>query len=278
MIVAAPAKLNLFLHITGQRPDGYHLLQTVFQFVDYGDELEFALRQDGEIHRLSELAGVAPEQDLVVRAARALQQASGTALGTDINVTKNLPMGGGLGGGSSDAATVLLALNKLWNVGFDLDRLAEIGLSLGADVPVFVRGVACWAEGVGDIITPIQIAEPWYVILSPAVEVNTAKLFSHSRLTRDCSPCKIRDLETGLSNTQFGNVFQPLVREMYAEVDQALNYLSQFTEAKLTGTGACVFGAFENEEMAREAFAKRPKEIAGFVAKGLNKSPAHANL
>ncbi len=278
MIVAAPAKLNLFLHITGQRPDGYHLLQTVFQFVDYGDELEFAVRDDGEIHRLSELAGVAPEQDLVVRAARSLQQASGTLLGADIRVTKNLPMGGGLGGGSSDAATVLLALNKLWGIGFDLDRLAEIGLALGADVPVFVRGQACWAEGVGDIITAIQIDEPWYVVLSPAVEVNTAKLFSHSGLTRDCSPCKIRDLETGQSNTAFANVFQPLVREMYAEVDQALNYLSQFAEAKLTGTGACVFGAFENEKMAREAFANRPQEIAGFVAKGLNKSSAHANL
>lgn len=278
MIVAAPAKLNLFLHITGQRPDGYHLLQTVFQFVDYGDELEFAVRDDGEIHRLSELAGVAPEQDLVVRAARSLQQASGTLMGADIRVTKNLPMGGGLGGGSSDAATVLLALNKLWGIGFDLDRLAEIGLALGADVPVFVRGQACWAEGVGDIITAIQIDEPWYVVLSPAVEVNTAKLFSHSGLTRDCSPCKIRDLETGQSNTAFANVFQPLVREMYAEVDQALNYLSQFAEAKLTGTGACVFGAFENEKMAREAFANRPQEIAGFVAKGLNKSSAHANL
>lgn len=278
MIVSAPAKLNLFLHITGQREDGYHLLQTVFQFVDYGDELEFTLRKDGEICRLSDLAGVEPEQDLVVRAARALQQACGTTLGADIHVTKNLPMGGGLGGGSSDAATVLLALNKMWNVGFDLDRLAEIGLALGADVPVFVRGKACWAEGVGDIITPIQIAEPWYVILSPAVEVNTAKLFSHSRLTRDCTPCKIRDLETGRSNTQFGNVFQPLVREMYAEVDQALNYLSQFTEAKLTGTGACVFGAFENEDLARKAFAQRPNEISGFVAKGLNKSSAHASL
>ena len=145
-------------------------------------------------------------------------------------------------------------------------------------MPVFVRGQACWAEGVGDIITPIEIAEPWYVVLSPAVEVNTAKLFSHSGLTRDCSPCKIRHLETGLANKQFGNVFQPLVREMYAEVDQALIYLSQFTEAKLTGTGACVFGAFEDEDLARTAFAKRPKEIAGFVAKGLNKSSAHVNL
>jgi len=187
-------------------------------------------------------------------------------------------MGGGLGGGSSDAATVLLALNKIWKTGLNLDQLAEVGLALGADVPVFVRGQACWAEGVGDIITPIELAEPWYVVLSPAVEVNTAKLFSHSRLTRDCSPCKIRHLETGLANKQFGNVFQPLVREMYAEVDQALNYLGQFTEAKLTGTGACVFGAFENEGLAREALAKRPKEIAGFVAKGQNKSSAHANL
>lgn len=278
MIVSAPAKLNLFLHITGRRADGYHLLQSVFQFVDYGDEIEFTLREDGAINRLSSLEGVEPEQDLVVRAARALQSASGTKLGADIAVTKNLPMGGGLGGGSSDAATVLLALNKLWDTRFDLDRLAEIGLALGADVPVFVRGQACWAEGVGDIITPIDIAEPWYVVLSPAVEVNTAKLFSHSRLTRDCTPCKIRDLETGWSNKQFGNVFQPLVREMYAEVDQALNYLSQFTEAKLTGTGACVFGAFENEDLARAAFAKRPIEIAGFVAKGLNKSSAHVNL
>lgn len=278
MRIAAPAKLNLFLHITGQREDGYHLLQTVFQFLDYGDEIELVLRKDGEVKRVSELAGVKPEQDLVVRAARALQKASGTSLGVDISVSKQLPMGGGLGGGSSDAASVLLGLNKMWGTGFNLDQLAELGLALGADVPVFVRGQACWAEGVGDIITPIVLAEPWYVVLTPAVEVNTAKLFSHSGLTRDCSPCKIRDLETGQSNTPFGNVFQPLVREMYVEVDQALNYLSQFTEAKITGTGACVFGAFENEDLARKAFAQRPKEINGFVAKGLNKSPAHASL
>ena len=270
----APAKLNLFLHITGRREDGYHLLQTVFQFVDFGDQLHFDVREDGKLERLSVLQGVPAEQDLVIRAAKALQEASGTSLGADIQVDKNLPMGGGLGGGSSDAATTLLALNELWNTHLSINELADIGVTLGADVPVFIRGHACWAEGVGEVITPIEIDEPWYVVLSPAVEVETAKLFSHSGLTRDCSPCKIRDLETG----QLTNVFQPLVREMYSEVDEALNFLSQFTEAKLTGTGACVFGAFESEDKARSVFDQRPKEIAGFVAKGLNKSPAHAIL
>ncbi len=274
LTLPAPAKLNLFLHITGRRADGYHLLQTVFQFVDMADELHFRLREDGQIVRTSALPGVPAEQDLVVRAARALQMATACPLGADIAVDKKLPMGGGLGGGSSDAATTLLALNKLWDTGLDLPALAELGLSLGADVPVFVQGKACWAEGVGEQLTPLTIVEPWYVVLSPAVEVNTAKLFSHSGLTRDCAPCKIRDLETG----RLSNVFQPLVREMYGEVNQALSFLSQFADAKLTGTGACVFGAFEDEDRARAAFAQRPANMAGFVAKGLNQSPVHAML
>lgn len=278
MIVPAPAKLNLFLHITGQRDDGYHLLQTVFQFVDFGDQLSFTLRDDGVIRRVSDLSGVPETSDLVFKAASALQSYANCPLGVDITVEKHLPMGGGLGGGSSDAATTLLALNKLWSLNLSEDKLAEIGLQLGADVPVFVRGHACWAEGVGEEITPVDLPEPWFVVLAPPVEVNTAKLFSHSALTRDSSPCKIRDLETGDINSDFVNVFDPLVRKLYPAVDQAINYLSQFTAARLTGTGACVFGAFEDEDKAREAFAKRPVEMAGFVAKGMNKSSAHKCL
>lgn len=278
LTLPAPAKLNLFLHITGRREDGYHLLQTVFQFVDYADEIHCRLRQDGQVIRTSELRGVSAEQDLVVRAARLLQEKAGCSLGAEINVTKRLPMGGGLGGGSSDAATVLLALNKLWQLQLPLDELADLGLQLGADVPVFVRGHACWAEGVGEKITAVNPAEPWYVVLSPAVEVSTAKLFSNPALTRDCSVRKIRDLETGCDQSDLINVFEPLVRELYPQVDQAMDFIAGFTEAKLTGTGACVFGAFEKEDDARAVFAQRPEGLAGFVAKGLNQSPAHANL
>ncbi len=267
----APAKLNLFLHITGRRADGYHLLQTVFQFIDYCDWLSFRVRQDGEIFHSNPLPGVAPEQDLTVRAARLLQQQTGCPLGVDIQIDKHLPMGGGLGGGSSDAATTLVALNALWNLELSLDRLAELGLSLGADVPVFVRGEAAWAEGVGERLTPVDLPEPWYVVLMPDAQVSTAALFTHPDLTRDAVPLKIRRFPAGAGV----NVFEPLVAKQFPAVAMALEWLSQYGPARMTGTGACVFAPFETEQRAHKVMSLLPNGWRGVMAKGLNRSPLH---
>lgn len=267
----APAKLNLFLHITGQRADGYHELQTVFQFLDVGDELRFTLRDDGKIHRLTDLASVPENEDLVVRAARLLQSATGCAPGVDIHMQKHLPMGGGLGGGSSDAATTLVALNQLWQCQLNEDQLAELGLQLGADVPVFVRGHAAWAEGVGEQLTPVDLPEPWFVVLVPEVHVSTAELFADPQLTRDARPIKIRGFLAGAGT----NVFEPLVRKMHREVDDALAWLGQFSPARLTGTGACVFAAFETESAARSVAEQADGQWTVLVAAGRNRSPLH---
>lgn len=265
----APAKLNLFLHITGRREDGYHLLQTVFQFLDFGDRLVFTVRRDGAICRTSTLAGVPSENDLVVRAARLLQTTTGCHLGADIQVDKRLPMGGGLGGGSSDAATVLVALNRLWGLDLPRARLAELGLRLGADVPIFVHGEAAWAEGVGERLTPVVLPEPWFVVLAPPVSVSTAEIFRAPELTRDCPPITISDFLSGAGS----NVFEPLVRARYREVAEALEWLGKHGPARLTGSGGCVFAPFDTELKAREVFAQRPDGWAGFVAKGVNESP-----
>lgn len=270
----APAKLNLFLHITGQREDGYHLLQSVFQFLDYGDEISLAVREDGAINRLNELPGVEPEQDLVVRAARLLKQKSGCKLGADIRVDKQLPMGGGLGGGSSDAATVLVALNRLWGVDMPVEQLAQLGLQLGADVPVFVHGHAAWAEGVGEILEPVDLPEPWYLVVIPPVEVATAKIFSDPQLTRDCQAIKIRAFLAGEST----NVCQPVASRHYPEIAQALRWLGQFAEAKMTGTGSCIFAAFDTEAQAQAVYQQLPDAWRGFVAKGSNRSALHKRL
>jgi 4-diphosphocytidyl-2-C-methyl-D-erythritol kinase len=266
----APAKLNLFLHITGQRADGYHLLQTVFQFLDFGDRLTFALRQDGQVRRRTDLPGVPAEADLTVRAARLLQAECGVSQGVDIRIEKNLPRGGGLGGGSSDAATTLVALNELWGCGLDIDTLAALGLQLGADVPVFVRGRAAWAEGVGEELTPVDLAEPWFVVLVPPVTVSTAAVFSAPQLRRDCPPITIRDF---LASGAGKNVCETVVRGQYPEVAAALDDLAQFAPARLTGTGACVFAAFDSEAAARQAFAELSGRWDGFVARGCNESP-----
>ncbi|HEY0720898.1 MAG TPA: 4-(cytidine 5'-diphospho)-2-C-methyl-D-erythritol kinase [Gammaproteobacteria bacterium] len=265
----APAKLNLFLHITGRRADGYHLLQTVFQFLDYSDEIHFTVRSDGAIRRLHELPGVPEEQDLVVRAAWLLQQASGTQLGADLHVAKRLPMGGGLGGGSSDAATVLVALNHLWRTGLTEEQLAALGLRLGADVPVFVHGRATWAEGVGEKFTPVELTEPWFVVLIPPVSVSTAEIFGAPELTRNSPPITIRAFLAG----EAGNVCEPVVRNRYPAVAAALDWLGQHGNARMTGTGACVFAAFDTEARARQVFAARPTGWHGFVARGCNRSP-----
>ncbi|SEQ50064.1 4-diphosphocytidyl-2-C-methyl-D-erythritol kinase [Pseudomonas sp. NFACC02] len=274
LTLPAPAKLNLMLHILGRRPDGYHELQTIFQFLDYGDELSFALREDGEVRLQTEIEGVPHDSNLIVRAARALKEQSGCEQGVDIWLNKVLPMGGGIGGGSSDAATTLLGLNHLWQLGWDEDRLAGLGLKLGADVPVFVRGHAAFAEGVGEILTPVTPEEPWYVVLVPQVSVSTAEIFSDPLLTRDTPPIKVRPVPKGNSR----NDCLPVVARRYPDVRNALNLLGKFTEAKLTGTGSCVFGAFPNKAEADKVSALLTETLTGFVAKGSNISMLHRKL
>lgn len=274
LTLPAPAKLNLWLHIIGRRPDGYHELETVFQFLDHGDELSFALRDDGVIRLHTEIEAVPHDSNLIVRAARKLQEQSGTTLGADIWLTKVLPMGGGIGGGSSDAATTLLALAHLWQLDWDEDRLAALGLSLGADVPVFVRGHAAFAQGVGEQLTPVDPEEPWYVVLVPQVSVSTVEIFSHPQLTRDSLPLKMRPVPKGNSR----NDCQPVVEQNYPEVRNALNSLGKFTEARLTGTGSCVFGAFPSKAEADKVLALLSATQTGFVAKGSNVSMLHRKL
>jgi len=266
----APAKLNLFLHITGRRDDGYHLLQTAFQFVDYGDQLQFEVTNDASITRISELNGVACDDDLVVKAAKLLQKYTRSELGCNIQLDKRLPMGGGLGGGSSDAATTLVALNKLWQTQLNQQELAQLGLQLGADVPIFIFGQSAWAEGIGEKLTPITVDEPWYLIISPPVHVDTGKIFSSSQLTRDQHPIRIRDLWDGEHVT---NVCEPVVTALYPEVGEALKWLSQFGKARMTGTGACIFAAFDTQSAAHEVANQAPAKWRLIVTKGRNKSP-----
>lgn len=270
----APAKLNLFLHIVGRRADGYHLLQTVFQFLSLGDELAFTLRDDGQIQRIGEVPGVAPESDLVVRAARLLRRDAGIARGVDIHVSKRLPMGGGLGGGSSDAATTLVALNQLWGLGYSEDQLVELGLRLGADVPVFVRGQAAWAEGVGEQLTPVELPEPWFLVVVPPCQVPTPQVFADPELTRNAPVIKIRRFLPG----QGVNVCEPVVRRLYPIVGEALDWLEQFAPARMSGTGASIFAAFDDDVSARAVLEKLPDGWRGFVARGLNESPLHSRL
>ncbi|MFO7603925.1 MAG: 4-(cytidine 5'-diphospho)-2-C-methyl-D-erythritol kinase [Gammaproteobacteria bacterium] len=270
----APAKLNLFLHITARRADGYHLLQSVFQFLDYGDTLYFEVTAGGAIERVAGNPQIPPAQDLVCRAAQRLQQYAGVEHGVRIRIDKRLPLGGGLGGGSSDAATTLVALNQLWGCGLDDDTLAELGLQLGADVPVFVRGQAAWAEGVGEQLQPLDdLPEPWYVVLAPAVSVSTAEVFSDSQLNRTCPAITIRDFLAGRA----GNVCEAVVCRRYPEVARALAALSHYGPARMTGTGACVFAPFESEQAARQAWTALSKHWQGFVARGCNRSPLYTN-
>ncbi|AFJ03236.1 4-diphosphocytidyl-2-C-methyl-D-erythritol kinase [Methylophaga frappieri] len=265
----APAKLNLFLHITGRRADGYHLLQTAFQFLDYGDQLTVTVTSSPEISVTPQLSGVANEDNLIYRAAKLLQAATKTSLGAQIALNKQLPMGGGLGGGSSNAATTLVALNRQWQCQLSDSALAELALKLGADVPVFVYGQAAWAEGVGEILTPITPPEAWYFVVIPNCQVSTAEIFSDSELTRDCEPIKISRFLKGEGR----NVCESVVRRRYPEVAEALDWLAQYATAKMTGTGACVFAEFETEAQARQAWRQLPEKWQGFVAKGCNQSP-----
>ena len=272
----APAKLNLFLHVTGRRPDGYHLLQTLFRFIDLHDTLHFSLRRDSTVRRTNVIEGVAEEQDLCVRAARLLQSETGCKLGVDIAVEKRIPMGGGLGGGSSDAATTLIALNRLWSLGLSRERLMQLGLKLGADVPVFVFGENAFAEGVGEALHAYPLAEAWYVVLFPPVHVPTAQIFARPELTRDTVSITMRALfEQQQAGWQFRNDLQSVVCKLYPEVARYIAWLDQFGNTMMTGSGACVFAGFANRLQAEAVMKKLPQEMRGVVTQGLAKHPLH---
>ncbi|WP_120511815.1 4-(cytidine 5'-diphospho)-2-C-methyl-D-erythritol kinase [Photobacterium salinisoli] len=265
----APAKLNLFLYITGQRPDGYHELQTLFQFLDYGDTLSITARADGQITLTPAIEGVPLAQNLIYRAADALRKKTGLQAGADIHIQKILPMGGGLGGGSSNAATTLVALNYLWQTGLSADELADIGLTLGADVPVFVRGFSAFAEGIGEKLQPAQPEEKWYLVAKPDVAIATADIFTAPDLTRNTP---IRPLSVLLAGN-YENDCEKIVRRIYPEVDKALSWLLEYAPSRLTGTGACVFAEFSSQQAATATLKKLPDWLQGFVAKGVNHSP-----
>jgi len=265
----APAKLNLMLRILGRRTDGYHLLQTVFQFIDFQDRLFFTPSKGGRIRRTSILAGVPEGSDLVVRAARLLQEHTGFRGGVDIRVEKRLPMGGGLGGGSSDAATTLVALNRIWDTGLAEGELMGLGMILGADVPVFIRGRAAWGEGIGEVLTPIDLPEPWYLVLAPGSEVATRTVFSDDELTRDSAPITIENFIAGEDR----NDCLQVVRRHHPEVAAALDWLATVGRPRLTGTGACAFCAFTSAKQARAACSAVPRRFSAFVARGMNRSP-----
>jgi 4-diphosphocytidyl-2-C-methyl-D-erythritol kinase len=267
----APAKLNLFLHVTGRRPDGYHLLQSVFRFIDYADTVWLGVRQDGQIRRLDDIPGVPEDHDLTVRAARLLNESTGCRLGVSMRVEKRLPLGGGLGGGSSDAATTLLALNRLWELGLTRERLEELALQLGADVPVFVFGQSAFAEGVGEKLVPIQLPPAWYVVLIPPVAVSTAEVFAAPELTRNTPPLKIADFLSGAGR----NDLQTVVESRYPEVLRHLEWLGGFGEARMTGSGACVFLAVADEKSACEILQQLPRDMQGFIARGLDRHPLY---
>ena len=268
-VFAAPAKLNLSLLVTGRRADGYHLLQTVFRFIDFADQIHLTVRYDGRIERTTALAGVAADDDLTVRAARRLQQAAGVTLGVDIAVDKQLPLGGGLGGGSSDAATVLMALNRLWQLDWPLQRLQALALSLGADVPVFIFGESALATGVGEELTPLALPPAWYVVLMPPVGVATAGIFQDQDLIRDSIPLTIPPF----SFVAGRNDLEAVVCRHYPEVAAHLAWLKQRGAARMTGSGACVFAEFGSEAEAREVLAGLPQTMRGIVARGLDRHP-----
>jgi 4-diphosphocytidyl-2-C-methyl-D-erythritol kinase len=263
--------LNLMLRVTGRRADGYHLLQTVIRFIDYGDTLTFRVREDGVVGRVNDVEGVPAADDLAVRAAQRLRRACGTRLGVDITLEKRLPLGGGLGGGSSDAATTLLALNGLWRAGLSRERLLALALELGADVPVFVGGRNALAEGIGERLAPLDLLPAWYLVLIPPVQVPTARIFSDNQLKRDSKPIKI----TAFSVEQAGNDLEPVVCREYPEVARHLAWLRQAAPAWVTGSGACVFAAFPTEQAARRVWDQAPGGMRGFIARGLERHPLH---
>jgi 4-diphosphocytidyl-2-C-methyl-D-erythritol kinase len=274
LTLPAPAKLNLFLHINRRREDGYHDLQTLFQLLDFGDELTFSVNADNRLHFRCSNPHLETDDNLVIKAAHSIKPYARQYCGIDIYLDKILPAGGGIGGGSSDAATTLLALNYLWDCNLTIDQLAEIGRTLGADIPVFVRGQSSFAEGVGERLQAIDLPKKWFIVLDPGCHVSTAKIFSHKRLTRDTPVIKVA--------TSFGqgtkNDCQTLVEELYSPVKEARHWLGQFGHARMTGTGACVFLSVDDENTAQTIFKQRPKSLNGFIAKGVNTSPAVEKL
>ena len=282
LILPAPAKLNLFLHITGRRADGYHTLQTVFQLLDYGDTLTFNANNSAQINFTCSDPALEGPNNLVVQAASLLLQKTGSARGADIRLDKRLPLGGGVGGGSSDAATTLLALNSLWQCGLGLDELAQLGLSLGADVPVFVHGRSAWAENVGESLQALDLPERWYIVLTPDCQVSTGEIFSHPQLTRNTYPIKIPAFPFSGSK----NDCELLVQRLYPPVKRALDWLSGFTEARMTGTGASVFASFDTKAEAQAVLDQVPQQAdkvgtnigSAFIARGVNFSPLHQAL
>lgn len=270
----APAKLNLFLHVVGRRADGYHLLQTVFRFLDVGDSLSFASREDDRILLDASLPGVPPEQNLCVRAARALRQAAGLSLGVHIRLSKRLPIGGGLGGGSSDAATTLLALNRLWEAGLPSAELQRLALALGADVPIFIHGHAAFAEGIGERFVDVDLPPAWYLVLVPPVAVPTAQIFGAPDLRRDTPAIGASVWRPGMG----GNDLEPVACRLYPQVGEHLDWLRQFGPARMSGSGACVFAEFATQAAARATHASLPPGMNGFVACGRDRSPLLAQL
>jgi 4-diphosphocytidyl-2-C-methyl-D-erythritol kinase len=274
MQLPAPAKLNLMLHITGRREDGYHELQTVFQLLDVADTLTISSQRSSEVKLSCPALPIPEHQNLAWRAAKLLQQHSGCTLGASIDIDKRLPAGGGVGGGSSNAATVLLALNTLWELQMSLPELAQLGLQLGADVPVFVHGRSAWAEGIGEELLPIMLAKSHYLVIAPNCSISTAEVFSHRQLTRNTSPITIAHFFEGGGR----NDCQAVVRKLYSEVDNALIWLNNFGQAQLTGTGACIYAAFASEQEAEAVYQQLPAQWQGFVAAGINQSPVHGLL
>jgi 4-diphosphocytidyl-2-C-methyl-D-erythritol kinase len=273
----APAKLNLFLHVVGRRADGYHLLQSVFTLIDACDRLRFRVRDDARIERVNDVAGVTSDEDLAVRAARLLQEASGTAQGVDIEIDKRIPMGGGLGGGSSDAATVLMAMNELWKTGFDREALAEIGAGLGADVPFFIFGRSAWAEGIGDRLRAVDVPPRWYAVLTPPIGVPTQVAYGAAELTRNTEPLKMEDFSAQPTvfapGGMFHNDLEPVVTARFPQVREHLEWLRRHADARMTGSGSCVFAAFDSREAAQRVIDALPAPMTGFVAQGLSQHP-----
>lgn len=271
----APAKLNLFLHVTGRRADGYHSLQTAFRLIDLADTLRFKPREDGKVTLARPLADVPPEQDLCLRAAELLKHATGHGGGVEIELDKRIPMGGGLGGGSSDAATTLVVLNYLWRLGLKRGELQQLALKLGADVPVFVFGENAFAEGVGEELRPLALPAAWYLVLIPPVQVPTAAVFAAPELTRDAKPIRITAFFDGLKQRALRNDLEPVVSKRYPEVARHLAWLKQHGEARMSGSGACVYAEFSTEAAAHAAHARLPQAMQGFVARGLERHPLH---
>ncbi|MGD2138946.1 MAG: 4-(cytidine 5'-diphospho)-2-C-methyl-D-erythritol kinase [Burkholderiales bacterium] len=268
----APAKLNLFLHVIGQRADGFHLLQSVFRFLDYGDQVGLRVCKDGEPRRGREIEGVSEQDDLTLRAARLLKQASGSSLGVEIDLLKNLPAGSGLGGGSSDAATTLIALNRLWATGLSREQLQTLALRLGADVPVFVFGRSAFAEGIGEQLQEVRIEPAWYLVVLPQVAVSTAEIFAAPELTRNTKAIKIAAFSIGHGH----NDLQPVACKRYPQIARCLEWLGQFGKAAMTGSGGGVFSAFGDAASARAALEQMPPDMHGFVARGLDRHPLYA--